>query len=264
MARRAPAHAGSAQDQARIMRRILGRAEARQRDPRLDPVDRDVLNVLDRLVVLGYGDGRIGVRKLAELVHRTDRTVRRHLARLECLGYLEVGEREHGHGGPACNRYRVLSPRERGAQAWAARRKARAERDQARKRPRGRRRGGGVLTRTAPAHTRGRVNARSGTGEDGRQRPTVPVGQASKQEASMVERAHGPASGAGQGQPGRGGPGAWRLPDEAAIVSLRPVPYSETDAGRREVADAQARVAALVARAQRRGADRDDNGPVAA
>lgn len=47
-------------------------------------------------------------------------------------------------------------------------------------------------------------------------------------------------------------------------ASLAGWPYSETDAGRREVADAQARVAALVARAQRRGADRDDNGPVAA
>lgn len=176
MKRRAPDHAGSAADQARIARRIMGRAESRQRDERLDAVDRDLLNILDRLHVLGYGDGRIGVRRLAEQVHRTARTVRRHLARLECLGYLQVIERLARHGGPAVNRYRVLTPRERGAAAWSRRRQARGARDAARKV----RRGGGVLTPTAPPLTRGRVIAPSGTGDRDRQRPTVPVGQADK------------------------------------------------------------------------------------
>ena len=179
--RQPPEHAGSVQDQHRILRRIMGRAEVRQRDDRLDAVDRDLLNVLDRLIALGYGDGRIGVPVLATALHRTTRTVRRHLARVECLGYLEVIERQHGHGGPAVNRYRVLTP-DRGPGGWARRREARAERDRARKAPRR----GGVLTRLAPAHTRGRVNAPSGTGESDRMRPTVPVGQAEKRSGGRA------------------------------------------------------------------------------
>lgn len=262
--RRVPKHAGSPADQARIARRTLGRAEARQRDERLDAVDRDLLNVIDRLTVLAYGDGRIGVPKLAEQVHRTPRTVRRHLRRLECLGYLEVGEREAAHGGPAVNRYRVLTPRDRGAGGWARRRAARDERDRARKTPR-RASGRGVLTRTAPAHTRGRVNARSGTGEVGRQRPTVPVGQAERTGADMPMRVERWTSRQDEhgtwvtpkplgGEPG----GRTADPGRGRGDPLPPVRAGRVDPAEQaaEVEAAQARIAELVARGRRVSARR--------
>lgn len=241
--RRAPKHAGTVADQARIMRRVMGRAEARQRDDRLDAIDRDLLNVLDRRNVLGYGDGRASVRWLAEQVHRTTRTVRRHLARLECLGYLEIAERVAGHGGPAVNRYRVLTP-DRSAGGWARRRAARVERDRARKAPGRRRSGGGVLTRKAPAHTRGRVIAPSGTGDD-RSRPPVPGGKTDKRrEAGMPMRAGrwippglSEAAGTGEVSPSRGRP-------EPRIRSG--VPDRETREA--EVAEAKRRIAELAAR----------------
>lgn len=252
--RRAPKHAGSAVDQARIMRRVMGRAEARQRDDRLDVIDRDLLNVLDRRNVLGYGDGRASVRWLAEQVHRTTRTVRRHLGRLECLGYLEIAERVAGHGGPAVNRYRVLTP-DRSAGGWARRRAARVERDRARKAPGRRRSGGGVLTRKAPALTRGRVIAPSGTGDD-RSRPPVPGGQADKRKGDEMpmrvdhwlerEDEHGrwvvPKRLGEAGEDATSTPGRGSRPPRIRSG----VPDRETREA--EVAEAQRRIAELAAR----------------
>lgn len=223
----------------------MGRAEARQRDPRLDAVDRDIMNVIDRRTFLGYGDGRVGVKVLAEQVHRTTRTVRRHLARLEALGYVEVQERQHCHGGPAVNLYRVCSPKDRGPVAFASRRRARQERDAARKAPRRSRRG--VLTRTSPPPIRGRENARTGTGEQRRGRPAVPAGRRTQLEVRAMDAERRAIDTAARSASGGGEVERW-TPGEVVIRPVRRVPYSETEAGLAEVADAQARIAALVAR----------------
>lgn len=234
-----PPHAGTERDQARIARRMAGRRELRRRDRRLNLGHRELLCAIEDETLLAYGKALIGVPALAARLGRTPRTVRRLLADLECLGYLGIGERQHGHGGPAVNEYRVLSPRDRGPAGWERRRRARRARDAARKAPRQR---GGVLTPVTarPLRTRVRVIAPSGTGDQDRQRPTVPVGQATRQEGWAMAVRPGEGVRDGVVDPRRG-----RQTD----LPPPPRPLRRDDTPDREaVAEAQARIAELVRR----------------
>lgn len=227
---------------------MAARREARRRDRRLDLTDHALLDVLDDLTLLGYGRGLIAVKALAERLGRSPRTVIRHTAHLECLGYLEITERQHRHGGPAVNRYRVRSPRDWTDEAARRRRRARVARDEARKQRRG------VLTRVTRPRIRGRVIAPSGTGDTDRQRPTVPVGQADKREDAVMPMRDGRWVSPLLGQvPARRGasPGRGRGTDAAlpAVRSGRVDPEVRES----EVREAQAKIAALVARAQAAG-----------
>lgn len=224
---------------------MAARREQRRRDRRLDPTDHALLDALDDLTLLGYGRCLVGLKALAERVGRTTRTVRRHQAQLETYGYLEVHERQHKHGGPAVNRYRVRSPRDWTDEAARRRRRARVARDVARKERRG------VLTRTSRPRIRGRENAPSGTGDGDRQRPTVPVGQAEKwREGDVPMRANrwiSPELGVHSG-PRTVDPGHERETEEP----LPPVRVGVVSPEERQaqVVEAQARIAGLVAKAQ--------------
>jgi hypothetical protein len=240
-----------------MMRRIAARAELRRRDARLDAVDRDLLAALDELAILGYGDTRIAVRKLAEKIHRTPRTVRRHLGTLEALGWLGIEERCHGHGGPAVNRYRLLTPREWTRAEVERRRSARQARDRARKAPRERRSGGGVLTRVTPALTRGRVSTRSGTGE------RSGVARSSRTETIKRTQKGGAMDryrvGAAEAQARREAGERWERMAATAdrMEAVQPGPERDAVAER----EARDRVAELVARAQAAQARRLGIGP---
>jgi hypothetical protein len=240
-----------------MMRRTTARAELRRRDPRLDAVDRDLLAALDELAILAYGDTRISVPKLAEKIRRTPRTVRRHQEKLEALGWLGIEERCHGHGGPAVNRYRLLTPREWTRAGVERRRSARRERDAARKTPRARRSGGGVLTPVTPALTRGRVNARSGTGEQSE-------GARSSRTDTDTCRTKGGAMeryrvGAAEAQARREAEARWQRMAATAdrMEAIRPAEERE-EVEKREACE---RVPELVARAQAAQARRLGIGP---
>lgn len=239
-------------EQGRIARRMASRAQSRRKDQRLDPIDLCILAAIDERTLLGYGDGRIGCKALADQVRRTTRTLRRHMARLETLGYLEVLERKRSHGGAGVNRYRVCSPKDWSASAGQERARARAARDEVRKRR------GGVLTRVSPALIRGRVNARTGTGESGRAHPTVPVGTADKRIGGRIVRT-------GKRPRGVTPQSAWetearweRMAAAAARVEgCGGEVRAETRPDAGEVAAARVRVGELVAEARRRAERRE-------
>lgn len=246
--------------QARIGRCFATWLQAAQGDERLSATEIVIYTFLVTRTHLGYGDGRVGVKRIAERVRRCDRTVRRCMGNLEAYGYVEIDERCERHGGPAVNVYRARRPRD-WSRAEAERRRARRRaRDVARKQPRARR--GGTDTHDARPYTRGRVTVPSGTGDGSRQRPTVPVGQADRTEDQTMPLqvdawlAHEDADGRWVSPVLLGEGPVMRLAEprrEREPAKLAPVRAGVRDpeTATAEVADAQRRIAELVARGSR-------------
>lgn len=94
-------------DQAGAMRRLLKRQDMRARDPRLDVIDRQLVDNIDRHVVL-HGGRQLSMRHLGGVVTRCVRTVQRRVARLISMGVLKRLSQTSKWGDPEANRWVVV------------------------------------------------------------------------------------------------------------------------------------------------------------
>lgn len=87
--------------------RLAKRSERRSKDPRLDVIDRAIMDAIDRHVVL-RGGRQLTMRQLGGVVTRSVRTVQRRVLKLIALGLLKRVFRWSKWGDHEANRWVVV------------------------------------------------------------------------------------------------------------------------------------------------------------